>query len=363
MKIVFIGLTISSSWGNGHATTYRGLLKELGLMGHDIYFLEHDKPWYSTNRDFDQSDDYQLEFYRSKEELQKKFESLVKSANMVIVGSYVPEGVEVSQWVLTTAKGITAFYDIDTPVTLQQLDEGKQEYISKSLIPDFDLYLSFSGGKVLQQLEKIYGAKNAKALYCSVDPSIYYPMGLDKQWTLGYLGTYSDDRQPGVEELLLRPAINLQEKNFVVAGSGYPEEISWPENVERISHLSPPLHREFYNRQRFTLNITRQAMVRLGYSPSVRLFEAAACGVPIISDYWEGLTDLFKDREEIFIARSTEEVMALLRETSDEELKRIGEAARKKVMGSHTAAHRAKELISYFEEVKYMVEEKNILKG
>lgn len=362
MKIVFIGLTISSSWGNGHATTYRALLRELGLMGHDIYFLEHNKPWYSNNRDFDQSDDYQLEFYSSVKELQERFEPLLQSANMVIVGSFVPEGVEVCRWVLNRTNGITAFYDIDTPVTLLQLNEGKEEYISKTLIPGFDLYLSFSGGEVLQQLEKVYGAKNAKALFCSVDPSIYYPMELDKQWNLGYLGTYSDDRQPVLEKLLVRTASHMQEKSFVVAGAGYPENIPWPGNVERIQHLSPNLHREFYNRQHFTLNVTRQAMVQLGYSPSVRLFEAAACGVPIISDSWKGLTDLFEERKEIFIARSTEEVMDILRETSDEELKKVGEAARKKILNAHTAAHRAQELISYYEEVKNWLEEKSLIK-
>lgn len=352
MKIVFIGLTISSSWGNGHATTYRGLLGELGSMGHEVYFLEHDKPWYSNNRDFDQSEDYQLEFYSSREELEKKFESHVRSAHFIIVGSYVPEGVEVAHWVLSTAEGVTAFYDIDTPITLQKLDEGKEEYINKSLISRFDLYLSFSGGEVLQLLEKTYGAQNARPLFCSVDPTIYYPMELEQKWSLGYLGTYSDDRQPTVQELLIGTAIKMQEKKFVVAGPGYPEEVQWPENVERIDHLSPHLHREFYNRQRFTLNVTRQAMIHLGFSPSVRLFEAAACGVPIISDYWKGLTDLFEEGKEIFIARSREEMLAILQNTTEVERRKVGEAARQKVMNQHTAAHRALELISYYQEVK-----------
>src|SRR5690554_4712427 len=114
MKIVFIGLTVSSSWGNGHATTYRGLLKELRALGHEVYFLEHDKPWYSSNRDFSSSKEYQLEFYESVEELKARFGALVGSADMVVVGSYVPEGVLVSEWVLDTAEGVTAFYDIDT---------------------------------------------------------------------------------------------------------------------------------------------------------------------------------------------------------------------------------------------------------
>ncbi|HLW19424.1 MAG TPA: glycosyltransferase, partial [Cyclobacteriaceae bacterium] len=351
MKIVFIGLTISSSWGNGHATTYRGLLKELGMMGHELYFLEHDKPWYSSNRDLGQPQGYKLEFYSSVQELRSKFETIVQTAHLVIVGSYVPQGVEVAEWVLETAGGVTAFYDIDTPVTLEKLDKGDEEYISKRLIPEFDLYLSFSGGEVLQLLEKKYRAKKAKALYCSVDPGIYYPMELEKEYSLGYLGTYSDDRQPTVQNFLMRPANLMRDEKFVVVGPGYPPDIQWPENVARIEHLPPDLHRNFYNRQKFTLNVTRQAMIKLGFSPSVRLFEAAACGVPIISDYWKGLTDLFEEGKEIFIARSMEDMVFILKNTSEEQRIKVGEAARKKIMNSHTASHRALELITYYQEV------------
>lgn len=361
MKIVFIGLTISSSWGNGHATTYRGLLKALGSLGHEVYFLEHDKPWYSSNRDFTQAELYQLEFYSSLEELKIKFHDLVQSAHLVVLGSYVPEGVTVAQWVFEVASGVTAFYDIDTPVTLQKLDRGDHEYLSKSVIPFFDLYLSFSGGEVLHLLEEKYSAKNARALYCSVDPELYYPMKLIKSWTLGYLGTYSDDRQPPLENLLISPARSLPEREFIVAGPGYPENILWPENVQRIDHLPPHLHREFYNQQHFTLNVTRQAMINLGYSPSVRLFEAAACGVPIISDDWKGLTDLFEEGREIYIARSSEDVIAILKDTTESERKKVGEAARMKILNSHTAVHRALELITYYQEIKNRVKNTSLL--
>lgn len=358
MKIVFIGLTVSSSWGNGHATTYRGLLKELGTMGHEVHFLEHDKPWYRNNRDLGMPQEYKLEFYHGVEELKSKFEALVQSAHMVIVGSYVPQGVAVSRWALETANGVTAFYDIDTPVTLDKLDQGDEEYISRELIPEFDLYLSFSGGEVLQLLEKKYSAKKAKALYCSVDPGLYYPMDVEKEYCLGYLGTYSDDRQPTVEYFLIRPANVLRDERFVVAGPGYPTETYWPENVSRIEHLPPGLHREFYNRQKFTLNVTRQAMVKLGFSPSVRLFEAAACGVPIISDDWKGLTEIFEEGKEIFISRSTEDMVSILKNTSEKERTAVGEAARRKIMNSHTAAHRALELITYYQEVKHLAKRK-----
>lgn len=355
MKIVFIGLTVSSSWGNGHATTYRGLLGELSAQGHDVYFLEHNKPWYSNNRDFDTSEDYNLIFYQSVSELKHQHAKLVQSADMVIVGSYVPEGVAVSQWVMRQAEGVKAFYDIDTPVTLQKLDNNDEEYLSKDIIPQFDLYLSFSGGEVLEILEQEYGARNARALYCSFDPDMYYPIDTKKKWSLGYLGTYSDDRQPTVNTLLIDVAKKRDDQSFVVAGPGYPENIQWPDNVSRIDHLPPEKHREFYNQQKFTLNVTRQAMIRLGYSPSVRLFEAAACGVPIISDYWKGLTDLFEKDKEIFIATNADDIIRIFEETSEQERRRVGEAARKKVLHSHTAAHRAQELVSYYEEVKGVV--------
>jgi spore maturation protein CgeB len=352
VKIVFIGLTVSSSWGNGHATTYRGLLRELVRMDHEVCFLEHNKPWYSANRDFEKSEDYDLNFYETVEDLRDKFAGPVQEADMVIVGSYVPQGVEVSRWVLNTASGLKAFYDIDTPVTLDKLDRGDEEYINKALIPEFDLYLSFAGGEVLTLLEEKYGAQKAKPLYCSVDPELYHPMDMKRKWKLGYLGTYSDDRQPTVEMLLNKPAKELSEVSFVVAGPSYPNSIKWPPNVHRIEHIPPKLHSEFYNQQEFTLNVTRQEMVKLGYSPSVRLFEAAACGVPIISDYWKGLKDLFEEGKEIFIARSSEEMVEILESVTPEVAKAVGEAARRKVLDAHTATHRALELIAYYEEVK-----------
>lgn len=360
MKITFIGLTISSSWGNGHATTYRGLVSALANLGHEVHFLEHDKPWYSKNRDFSQSDSYHLQFYKSIPDLKNKYAEVVRTADMVIVGSYVPEGVKVCKWVLQIAEGLKAFYDIDTPVTLELLDQNNDTYLEKALIPHFDLYLSFSGGEVLDVLEQKYGAQKARALYCSVDPDIYYPMVLEKQWSLGYLGTYSDDRQPSLQSLLIEPAKHLAHERFVVAGPSYPDTVQWPENVTRIDHLPPHLHCKFYNRQRITLNITRQAMVKLGYSPSVRLFEAAACGVPLVSDYWKGLTDLFEEGKEILIAKNAKEMKIILTETSDEQLIAIGNAARKKVLNSHTAAKRAIELIAYYEEVKGLVETSDV---
>jgi spore maturation protein CgeB len=350
MRIVVIGLSITSSWGNGHATTYRALCRQLHARGHRIVFLERDAPWYADNRDLPEPPFARTELYASIDELRTRHEGAVRDADLVIVGSYVPEGIAVGEWVTTVARGVTAFYDIDTPVTLAKLSNGGADYVSRSLVPRYDMYLSFTGGPTLGRLEREFGARMARPLYCSVDTTDYFPESADPQWDLGYLGTYSDDRQPALAALMLEPARALSGRRFVVAGAQYPEEIAWPENVTRIVHLPPREHRSFYNGQRYTLNITRADMVRAGWSPSVRLFEAAACGTPIISDYWDGLEDFFDLGQEILITRSSADTAAYLHDMPDEERTRVGERGRARVLEGHTAEQRAVELESYARE-------------
>ena len=348
LDIVIIGLTITSSWGNGHATTFRSLVKELDKRGHKVSFLEHDKPWYASQRDLPHPPYCKTHLYPSVEVLKQQYAETVKEADLVIVGSYVPEGIGVGEWVNKTAGGIRAFYDIDTPVTIAQVQKGSCDYLSKELIPKYNLYLSFSGGTVLDFLEREMGAQQALPLYCSVDPDLYYPEeSTQREYDLGYMGTYSDDRQPPLDKLMLEAARQWQEGKFIVAGPQYPSSIEWPANVERLEHLPPAKHRHFYNQQRFTQNITRADMIRMGYSPSVRLFEAAACGTPIISDFWEGLDSFFSFGDEILVSYSAADTLQFIREMSEKERKEIGERARTKVLNLHTAAKRAEELEGY----------------
>ena len=350
MNIVILGLSITSSWGNGHATTYRGLVRELSAKGHEVLFLERDVPWYAGNRDLPEPPYCTTRLYRSLAQLKQRYTRRVREADLVIVGSYVPDGVAVGEWVTETAEGLTAFYDIDTPVTLAKLASGDFEYLSPHLIPQYDMYLSFTGGPTLRRIEKKYKSPMARALYCSFDPDHYYPTRQHLKWDLGYLGTYSDDRQPTVERLMNEPARKWPGGNFIVAGPQYPDdEIAWPKNVRRVNHLPPAKHRAFYNAQRFTLNVTRAAMIRAGWSPSVRLFEAAACAVPIISDWWDGLDSLFEPEREILIAENARDVLRFLR-MNDETRKRIGQRARARVIEEHAAAHRAEELEGYVAE-------------
>jgi spore maturation protein CgeB len=346
MRFVVFGLSITSSWGNGHATTYRSLLRALAERGHDVLFLERDLPWYADNRDLPCPGYARTEIYTSLDDLER-FSVDVESADVVVVGSYTPDGIEVGRFVHARATGVTAFYDIDTPVTVSALEDGRCAYISREQVPAYQMYLSFTGGPTLHRLEQEFGSPMARPLYCSVDPESYRPSNSPIRWDLGYLGTYSRDRQLGLETRLLEPAREWPAGRFVVAGPQFPEEILWPSNVERIIHLAPAEHPRFYNAQRFTLNLTRSAMVRAGYSPSVRLFEAAACATPIISDPWDGLDEFFKAGEEILIARSAEETLSYVRSVGAETAAAIGARARARVLASHTARHRACELESY----------------
>lgn len=347
MQVVFLGLSITSSWGNGHASTYRSLVRALCLRRHRVLFLERDLPWYAANRDLPRPPWGRTEIYRDLEDLKDRFEGEIRGADLVVVGSFVSEGAAVAEWVVERARGRTAFYDIDTPVTLARLARGDCDYLSRELVPRFDLYLSFTGGPILRRIERELGAKAARPLYCGVDADSYRPERREPLWDLGYLGTYAEDRQPVLDRLLLEPARRWREGRFVVAGPQYPPGLRWPPNVARMEHLAPPEHATFYSAQRFALNATRREMVLAGWSPSVRLFEAAACETPIVSDAWPGLEAFFEPGREILLARTPDEVVRFVRDTPERERRRVGAAGRARVLAEHTAEHRAEALERY----------------
>jgi spore maturation protein CgeB len=348
--IVILGLSVTSSWGNGHATTYRGLIRGLAARNHRVLFLERNKEWYAGNRDEPRPAGATTILYESVDELIARHEAHVRDAGLVIVGSFVPEGLRVAEWVTSVARGRTAFYDIDTPVTLGKLADGTADYISPELIPRFDVYLSFTGGPTLRFIENRYGARMARPLYCSVDTELYRPQLRPCRWDLGYLGTYSSDRQPVLDGLLLEPARQWPQGRFAVVGPMYPKGIAWPRNVFREIHLSPREHPAFYGEQRFTLNVTRAAMKQAGYSPSVRLFEAGACAAPVISDWWDGLDGLFEIGREVLVSSGPEETLRYLRDVSDERRLEMGRAARARVLAEHTPEQRAIQLERYWKE-------------
>jgi spore maturation protein CgeB len=339
VKVVVLGLSITSSWGNGHATNYRGLVRELASRGHEVLFCERDAPRYESTRDLRELRGARLLLYGSLDELAQNAGEQIADADLVIVGSHIPEGVAIAEYVLASTAGRTAFYDVETPETIGKLRAGVPEYLTPELVPRFDLYLSSSGGPSLTALEG-FGARRVIPFYAMVDPRGYVAVASRPCWDLGYLGRYSPGRQASLEALMLSPARALRARRFVVAGPQYPEGMAWPANVARIQHVNPGRHPVFYGAQRFTLNLTRAAMREAGWAPSVRLFEAAACGTAIISDYWPGLDEFFTPDKEILVARSADDVLRALIETGIEARMALAARARQRVMREHTAARR-----------------------
>lgn len=353
MRIVIFGLTVTSSWGNGHATTWRGVLRALHEAGHAVTFFERDVPYYASARDLAAPPWLELVLYDDWRSVRAEAQRTVAESDVAIVSSYCPDGLTAARLVLDQQRAVRVFYDIDTPVTLAALAadgiavKNGARYLTPELIPEYDLYLSFSGGPVLDELRTRWGARRAAPLYCSVDPAVHAPVAADDAFrcALGYLGTYSTDRQPGLERLLVEPAQRRAADRFWVVGSLYPADVRWPPNVAHHDHLPPRAHPGFYCANRLTLNITRQAMVQAGYSPSVRVFEAASCGTPIVSDRWPGLEGFLTPGEEILVADGAADVLDALA-CDDAELTRIARAARERVLGAHTCTHRAAELVA-----------------
>jgi len=350
MKIVIYGLTITSSWGNGHATTYRSLAKALARKGHKIHFVEKDVEWYHNNRDLPEPEFCSVRLYEQWSREGRDLVALAADADVVLVGSYFPDAIAATRALLNADYGPVLFYDIDTPITMSQLrEQGKTSYLEPSLIPLYDAYLSFTGGPALAELEDDFGAAWAVPFYCSVDADMYRPVAIcpEFQCDLSYLGTYAADRQSKLMQYLNDAARLLPERRFIVAGPQYPAGIPWQPNVGRMIHLSPREHPFFYSSSRFSLNLTRADMVAAGYSPSVRLFEASACGATILSDRWPGLESFLAPGEEILLPRNAREVADILTGISDEQRTRIGARARERILSQHTSEHRA----AQFEEI------------
>jgi len=346
LRIVIFGLSITSSWGNGHATTFRALVRALHARGHRVVFFERDAEWYANNRDLPNPEFCELRLYAAWEDVRTEATRELNACDVALVGSYFPDGVAAIDCMLASNTPVKAFYDIDTPITISHLREsGETSYLRKDQIPGFDLYFSFTGGPMLREIEQIFGAHRAVPLYCSFDPREYrqYPVNKRFACDLSYMGTYAPDRQPKLEELLCEPARRVPEARFLVAGPQYPKVLRWPRNVRRIVHLNPRWHGRFYSSSRLTLNITRRDMVVAGYSPSVRLFEAAACAATLVSDHWPGLDHFFEPGREILLPTSADDVVRYLRDLSDEELRSIGRRAQERVLAAHTSSHRAAE--------------------
>jgi spore maturation protein CgeB len=311
-----------------------------------VVFFERDTPFYAQHRDLTELPSGELILYSDWESIVPLAREQLRQADIGIVTSFCPDGIAASDLLLASPAPVRAFYDLDTPVTLESLHAGKQlDFIGPRGLRDFDLVLSYTGGGALRELQEYLGAQRVVPLYGSVDPSVHAPTGAVEHYRndLSYIGTYAEDRQDQLDRLFLEPARRLPERRFAIAGAMYPSTFPWNSNIFFKRHLAPSEHAAFYCSSGATLNVTRSAMAAMGYCPSGRLFEAAACGAPIISDAWEGLDQFFEPGSEILVARSTEDVLEAL-SLAPEQLQAIGAAARERVLKQHTAEQRAIEL-------------------
>jgi spore maturation protein CgeB len=351
MKLVIFGLSVSSSWGNGHATLWRGLIGALAELGHAVIFFERDVPYYAANRDLDELPYGTLVLYREWHDARALAATHLQDADVGIVTSYCPDAIAAAAQLLDAAPALSVFYDLDTPVTLAHRRAGRDvPYIGPRGLADFDLTLSYTGGAALTELRRELGARRAEPLYGSVDPAIHRPVPASDRYRadLSYLGTYASDRQAALEALLVMPARSLPQRRFLIGGAQYPDDFPWTENIYFVRHLPPSEHPGFFASSRLTLNVTRAPMAQLGYCPSGRLFEAAACGAPLVTDAWDGLDDFFTPAEEILVASQSRDVVDALG-AGDAELARMARAARERVLAEHTAERRAEQLVGLLE--------------
>jgi spore maturation protein CgeB len=356
MKITFFGLTISSSWGNGHATLLRGLFKALVARGHTVSFFERDVPYYAAHRDLVESRGVDLHLYSDWREIKPFARQVVAESDVAVVTSYCPDGIAATELVGSANVNLRAFYDLDTPITLEALQKGEPlAYIGPRKLADFDLVLSYTGGAALTALRDQLDARRVVPLFGSVDPEIHHPAPRRASYEadLSYLGTYAPDRQQMLDRLFLQVARRAPDQRFVIGGSKYPVDFPWQPNIWYVQHVPPSAHAAFFSSSSLTLNVTRGAMARMGYCPSGRLFEAAACGVAIVSDEWAGLESFFRPGVEIIVAQNTRDVLAAL-QLGETEREHIARAGRQRVLESHTATHRAAELETIFESVRAM---------
>ena len=350
MKLVIFGLSVSSSWGNGHATLWRGLLRALAGAGHTVVFFERDVVYYANHRDMKSLDGVELVLYPEWDEIHASASEHVRGADVAMVTSYCPDAQAASA-LICESTAFSVFYDLDTPVTLAGVASGMPvPYLPGGGLADFDLVLSYAGGLALAQLQERLGARTVAPLYGHADPTQHRPVAADARYRadLSYLGTYAPDRQAGVDQLFIEPARRRAQRRFVLGGSNYPAGFPAQDNVTLMPHVSPPDHPAFYCSSRATLSVTRAAMASLGFCPSGRLFEAAACGVPVVTDDWTGLPHFYTPGDEIIVATRAEDVIAAI-ELPDATLSRIGRAARERTLDEHSSARRAREMLDLFE--------------
>ncbi|MBX3221469.1 MAG: glycosyltransferase [Labilithrix sp.] len=346
MRLVVFGLSVTSARDNAHATFWRGVLRALAADGHEVVFFERDTPFFAGHRDLVAPDGYEVVVYPSWSGVLPRARRAVSRADVAIVTSGQADAAAATE--LVVAAGHTRiFYDLDAPVTFQRLDRGELvSWLPPGGFGELDLVLSVTGGAALERFRRELGARRVAPLFACVDADAFRPPSPRREpvYDLSYLATSALDGLSGVESLLFGVAERAPERRLLVGGVAYAEDRQPSPNLDVVPRVPPAERPAFYGRSRLTLDGTAAATASSGFCPSPRLFEAAACGVPIISDGWHGIESFFAPGDEILVAAGADDVLAML-ELSPEALGALARGARERVLAEHTAVHRARELV------------------
>lgn len=347
LNIAFFGSSLVSAYWNGAATYYRGIVRALHERGHQVTFYEPDAYDRQQNRDMPDPDWAKVVVYEATEEAVDDCLQQAATADIVVKASGVgvfDELLEREVVKLKTDERLVVFWDVDAPATLDRVHNNPTDQFI-TLIPAYDMVLTYGGGKPVVKAYEALGAKKCVPIYNALDTATHFPVEPDEKFAcdLAFLGNRLPDRETRVEEFFLKPAAALPDKKFIIGGSGWADKLM-SENVTYIGHVYTKGHNAFNCTPKAVLNISRESMARYGFSPATRVFEAAGAAACIITDYWEGIGFFFEPDKEILVAKDGAEVAAILAALTDEKAKAIGEAAYRKVLSEHTYSHRAEQL-------------------
>ncbi|PSJ58783.1 CgeB family protein [Kumtagia ephedrae] len=344
MKIAFYGSSLLSSYWNGAATYYRGLLKALAALGYDITFYEPDVYDRQKNRDMEAPGWCSVVVYEPTPQALMQVTARAPDADIVVKASGV--GFEDEALLLEALRharpdALTIFWDVDAPATLAQLGDEPDHPLHRAL-RKLDLVLTYGGGDPVVYAYRAMGARHCIPVYNALDPDTHHPVEPDRRFAcdLAFLGNRLPDREKRVEEFFLAPAARLPASRFLIGGSGWDDKPMSP-NVRWIGHVGTRDHNAFNVTPKAVLNISRDSMASNGFSPATRVFEAAGAGACLISDAWLGIDHFLKPDEEILAARDGQDVIDILADLTDDRARAVGEAALRRVLADHTYSHRA----------------------
>lgn len=350
MKIAFYGSSLLSSYWNGAATYYRGILGELAKRGHEITFYEPDAFDRQKHRDIDPPDWCRSVVYPATEDAMRAVLSEAAAADIVVKANGV--GVfdrELLEGVVAGARpgALKIFWDVDAAATLDEM-RGDEAHPVRQALPHLDMVLTYGGGPPVVNAYRGFGARLCEPVYNALDPSTHHPAPSDPRFTsdLAFLGNRLPDREARVEEFFLRPAAGLPDRQFLIGGNGW-ESKDMPANVRHLGHVYTHEHNAFNCTPLAVLNVARDSMANVGFSPATRVFEAAGAGACLITDAWEGIEQFLAPDTEVLVARDGQDVADHLAALTPERAAEIGRAALARVKAEHTYALRGEQVDAF----------------